>query len=496
MRTIKIIITSVIIAVYMGISVYAEDIVRIGIKDNVQEAGFGKGAFEVGYDGGNKEFVKCGEISGDDIEVKILNGSFTEIGSGYDSYDKAAQICNENEYPAIVNGKWCVYSMGGDVKTTDCAVGVYDGGVLIMIANSDDDLQMKRKGNNFTEVDGVQYRGVIETYRNGEVMNIINFIDVEEYLYGVLPSEMTSSWDKEALKAQAVAARTYRMKNSGIHDQSGYDLCCTTHCQAYKGVELEDEKSTQAVDDTKGEMIYYQGELINAMYFSSSGGYTANSEDVLGSEVPYLRGVEDKYEKESKEWERKFTLSQLTQMTSGIGNVMGLLAKTDEKTGRVNEITLVGMNGDKTIKNEQIRTFFSSFGGMLESRNFTVNIGGNGGSDKYDGDEAVFVIGDGSKKSIDIGKLYLENGEKIQNGEEIKIVGSSGEIYISAGSGKEKKNEKTADESNFSPDVIILKGRGAGHGIGMSQYGAKGMAESGYDYKEILKYYYTGVEVR
>ena len=487
---------AVIAAAFMGDSAYADDIVRIGIADNVQSAEFGAGTFEVGYDDGNKNFISCGEINGDDIEVKVLNGTFSEKESGYSDYSKVAKDCGENEYPAMINGKWSIYSSGGDVKLTDCAVGVYDEGELVMIANSDDDLQIKRTGKNFTEVDGVQYRGVIETYRNGEAMNIINFIDVEEYLYGVLPSEMTSSWSKEALKAQAVAARTYCMKNLGTHEQGGYDLCAQVHCQAYKGIELEDERSTKAVEDTEGEMIYYQGELINAMYFSSSGGYTADSEDVLDAEIPYLKGVEDKYEKECEEWEREFTLSQLTQMTYGIGGVMGLLAKTDEETGRINEITLVGVNDDKTIKKEQIRTFFSAFGGMLQSRNFTVNIGGS--DVKYDNDDGstIYVIGNGPKKSADIEEIYLENGEKISKNHEIKVIGNTGERYISAASGKNKKSKTDNTANNVSPDVIILKGRGMGHGLGMSQYGAKGMAESGFDYKEILEYYYTGVKVK
>ena len=144
------------------------------------------------------------------------------------------------------------------------------------------------------KVNGNRYRGIIEIVPYGGKMNVINVIDVEDYLKGVVPAEMSPTLypDLEALKAQAVAARTYVYYNLGQFKQMGFDICATQSCQVYKGYDVERDLSSQAVDETVGEIITYKGKPINAMFTAYCGGHTEDVEKIFGgSPVPYLRGV-------------------------------------------------------------------------------------------------------------------------------------------------------------------------------------------------------------
>lgn len=134
--------------------------------------------------------------------------------------------------------------------------------------------------------------------------NTVTFIPLETYVTGVVASEMPSSFHIEALKAQAVAARTYAVSkvksgvNPNVHPLA--PLCDTTHCQVYSSDKNIPDKIKKAVNETASQLLYYNDELIeNALYHASSGGHTENSEDVFVSAVPYLKSVESPYEKTS-----------------------------------------------------------------------------------------------------------------------------------------------------------------------------------------------------
>ncbi len=150
------------------------------------------------------------------------------------------------------------------------------------------------KSKKLIKVNGNRYRGIIEIVPYGGKMNVINVIDVEDYLKGVIPAEMSPTLypDLEALKAQAVAARTYVYYNLGQFKQMGFDICATQSCQVYKGYDVERDLSSQAVDETIGEIITYNGKPINAMFTAYCGGHTEDVEKIFGGRpVPYLRGV-------------------------------------------------------------------------------------------------------------------------------------------------------------------------------------------------------------
>jgi stage II sporulation protein D len=139
------------------------------------------------------------------------------------------------------------------------------------------------------------YRGIIELFINSTgSLSVINELHIEDYLKGVVPCEMSPLIfnELEALKAQAVAARTYAIRNMGQFSSDGYDLCSTSRCQVYKGYSAEHPLSNRAVDETRGIVATYNGEPINALYTSTCGGHTENGENVFGGQsYPYLKGV-------------------------------------------------------------------------------------------------------------------------------------------------------------------------------------------------------------
>src|SRR5678815_5692577 len=138
------------------------------------------------------------------------------------------------------------------------------------------------------------YRGVLEVFGNARnTLTIVNELPLEEYLLGVVPNELSPSTfgQIEALKAQAVAARTYAIRNMGQSKQEGYDICNTDACQVYMGAGTEDPLSTQAVRETRGMIATYNGQPINALYSSTCGGRTEASENIFQEKLPYLVSV-------------------------------------------------------------------------------------------------------------------------------------------------------------------------------------------------------------
>ncbi len=150
------------------------------------------------------------------------------------------------------------------------------------------------KSKNFIKVNGSRYRGFIKILAYNGKLNVINVVDVEDYLRGVVPAEMGPKFypNIEALKAQAVAARTYVYFNLGQFKRMGFDICATQSCQVYKGFDAERYLSSEAVDQTAGEIMVYDGKPINAMFTAYCGGHTEDVEKIFGgSPVPYLKGV-------------------------------------------------------------------------------------------------------------------------------------------------------------------------------------------------------------
>ena len=135
------------------------------------------------------------------------------------------------------------------------------------------------------------YKGTIHLINNDGNLTVINDVGIEDYVKGVTPAEMPSSWNIEAIKAQAIAVRSYAIANLGKHASQGYDLADTTQDQVYNGILAETKTSNQAVEDTKGLVLTYDNKIISTMYSASAGGQTKSALEAWGNDIPYLQSV-------------------------------------------------------------------------------------------------------------------------------------------------------------------------------------------------------------
>lgn len=349
-----------------------------------------------------------------------------------------------------------------------------------------------------------KYRGYLYLDNIKGSIRLVNHVDIEDYLYGVVPREMPSSFPEEALKAQAVAARTYAIHNKGKYSKEGYDLCDTTQCQVYSGYDGENPLTTKAVDDTRHILATYNGNTIDAQYHSSSSGYTNDSVEVWGGDFPYLKSVKDEYSEgaPSSVWNISVDIdnlnSKLVANGINIGKFQGIEISKVSPNGNVNSLILKGSLDNKEIKASTFRRIIGNMDlkstnfvikteGVLETEEALGSLGDNNIKSKY-----VYVI-DGSKNiaSLNMNRSTLidENGKK-------KISASANRaINMNRVENLDMEIEESISIPTSYNSKIVIEGKGFGHGVGMSQYGAKKMAELGYSFQDILKHYYTGVDI-
>lgn len=426
--------------------------------------------------------ASCGYLGNDDWTVYVQNSSRSEVESA--SKKSAERISSFNGI---------------------CLSG---GGENLLMVSNDVDYGFSGTDDTFT-INGKQYRGCLRFAVNGTVMTAVNVVDLEEYLYGVIPAEMPASYGEEALKAQTLAARTYAMTKLNAHKGSGYELCDTINCQVYKGYSGENSKTNAIVDETEGEIICYNGTPIEAVFSASTGGYTENSENVWNSVVPYLRAVPEVGEYGNNTWTKTLTLSQLDSLLSAkgenIGSAQDIVITKISTGGRVQEMKIVGTSGSVTLTKENIRTYFSGACGSLPSKMFTIN--GKGG-DPSSGSRSVQRQATKSSSTGSLTSSAAANGITAKtegtlsamNGKNLKLDGLS--VSENTNSNQNTPVISTGDYQIYDVNIstvengtFVFEGSGNGHGVGLSQNGAQGMAQQGYSYEEIIKHYYTGVTI-
>ena len=337
-------------------------------------------------------------------------------------------------------------------------------------------------------VAGTTYRGGITAKRlSNSDMTIVNKLLLEEYLYGVVPAEMPALWPLEALKAQAVAARQFALTNFNKYRHFDFNLCATINSQVYKGYSGEHMNTNKAVDETESKVITHNEKLVQAYYHSNSGGYTEDSENIWTNPLPYLRGVKDDFSLDTPNstWSVVFTKdeikNQLAKHNIFIGDILDMEVLSRSNNGRVLSLVIYGTEGQEVMTKDKSRAVFG-----LRSTYYFIN-SNNGIST----DTKVVAINGSGSSGEEIGlnnkKVITANGVYgIENIQDISIF--NGEEYRNI-------NEKDAQSTLTDSDNFVIEGKGFGHGVGMSQYGAKKMAELGYKYDEILTHYYTGVKV-
>lgn len=269
---------------------------------------------------------------------------------------------------------------------------------------------------------GTRYRGKISVLMNKSGILLINELDIEDYLLGVLPCEMPESYHSEALKAQAVAARSYALANRMKHYSQGFSLCDSSDCQIYGGAEVERPKASAAVRDTAGLVAVFNGQVISAQYTGDCGGITAEGRQ------PYLQSVSDCDDK-------GIDMCDNPQHTwSAAWNI-------------------------------------ADFENILKPH--YPNLSG---------------IKDIAIERTSAGRPYL-----------VKIKADSGDIEITASKLRMLVGINVVKSTYFTAKIIdgavILSGRGMGHGVGMCQIGANARAKQGASFEQILKHYYSGIQI-
>jgi stage II sporulation protein D len=208
------------------------------------------------------------------------------------------------------------------------------------------------------------YRGSLEVRASGSGLQAINVVEIEDYVKGVISKESPASWPIEALKAQAVAARSYALSTGRGGTFNHYD---DTRSQVYAGVGAETAKTNQAVDATRLQVVLYAGKIAQTFFFSTSGGHTENNElSSLGfgqPPVPYLRGVDDPYEAAAgspyTHWKRKFSPRRMNSELRSIGlrGKLRNVAVTQRGTSpRIVRADLIGSGGTSSVNGPQLRS--------------------------------------------------------------------------------------------------------------------------------------------
>ena len=361
-------------------------------------------------------------------------------------------------------------------------------------------LPVRITGEGFLKFNGKTYRGAFLITQRGGLLNVL---DVEQYLCGVLPAEVGASWPDEALRAQAISARTYVLKQSMNRAEKGYDVVDTDSDQVYKGAGVETAKTNKAVSSTAGEILTYGKELAYTYFHSDSGGHTADISDVWGSKIPYLTGVPEvvSYKSPVSTWNARISASKIQNAIkkitgADIGNITEIQVSEVDEGGRAVTMTFIGSKGSKTIKASQFRTTIDPR--TLKSTMFTPSGGAFNVNNDLTPSGLVSQKSRQNTSSTSTGLTFDEEQRIAQLTAE--GVFTSTELIDMLTNPDKKKNylqtglgRSTIEKSGSD---FVFYGRGWGHGVGLCQWGAMAMAEQGYTAEKILMHYYPGTSVR
>jgi stage II sporulation protein D len=286
----------------------------------------------------------------------------------------------------------------------------------------------KSKGADVLSSDSgieISVSGFVHLVRKGKGFLVINRVNMEEYVKGVVPAEVSSAWHPEMLKAQAVAARTYALYQQMLSATREYDVAATVQDQVYHGKQGVDAGILRAVEETRGLVVTYQDAPIYAAFSSTAAGLTEDAMNVWSKEYPYLKGVECPFDLMSPyyQWKSSFkldTLEQnLRQQGFSVGTIATMTALSFSRGGRIATLRILHSGGELVLRGEELRKAVGYT--IIPSTQFA-----------------------------------------------IESIGRD----------------------------VVLSGFGAGHAVGMCQWGAKELAELGYPFPTILRYYYPGTELQ
>jgi stage II sporulation protein D len=360
---------------------------------------------------------------------------------------------------------------------------------------------------------GRAYRGTLRLVPHVRGFSVVNVLDVESYLRGVLKIEVNPAWPIEALKAQAVIARTYALRQAGRHGSEGFDLCATTHCQAYRGMPAEDPKLDQAIAETRGIVVFYGPNLAQTYYFADGAGWTADVSTVWGGGIPYLtcRPEPVNYETPHSRWKAAVTQDALQKIMDAlkmpVGTVLEIRAAKRDQGNRVTLLEVKGTAGTATVKGHSFRMAAGS--NLIRSTLFEVSASASGVAvqDAPSGDSAQDVAS--PSKAGEDPLVTLTRQGAFSSAELMDMLlhpEKRGDYLKKALAGVASPQTKPLSPpftpipkpsiAGTAPAVFEFQGRGWGHGVGLSQWGAKTLSENGWRYEAILGHYFPGTTLR
>ena len=337
-----------------------------------------------------------------------------------------------------------------------------------------------------------RYRGdLLLVVRSGRI-RAINQLGIETYLPSVVGSEMPAKWPLAALQAQAVAARTYALRQRGR--KPDFDVKATVSSQVYKGIESETPRTREAVATTRSLVLVHGGGLINAVFHSSSGGATEPSGEVWQNQLPYLVSVQD-HDQHSPvhRWNQRFEAGDLRRRFEETGGLERLSVLSTSSTGRVRSARIQGPLGSLVLTGRQLRQRLGLKSTMVS---FSL-LQGDAGTAV----EPVDPVDQDSQAPSQLIGLWRDSASGFSGAAD---QGRSGRVIAAPPLPPPPLSSRQASlipagrtpETSRGTLVLEAEGQGYGHGVGMSQWGAHGLASQGADFREILHHYYRGATIR
>ena len=401
---------------------------------------------------------------------------------------------------------------------------------------------LKAVSDSPMKYNGRAYRGCFVFKNSSNGFKVSNIVDLEQYLRGVIKAEMDPKWDIEAVKAQCILARTFAVRAGGKHGED--DVCDGYHCQVYKGISGEDKAADRAIEETSGLILRWKGSPASVYYHSDSGGMVTSSCNVWGGDMPYLKPKAEpfSYSGPNSLWETSVTMSfiqsKLSANGTNIGTLISITPLKRDESGRIMKIEIKGTGGTKVISGYTFRNLLGA--GKVKSTLFEF-----GSRSPFINEERGSLPAPRApNKNInmpsaakvtektDLSEMPEDKEEKLIWLTEKKVFTTlelmeilskpdDYDLFIEKGIARaegrlpmpEQPAERTVEdlpETTEMTDIIYsphlsmtsaagqnvkILGRGSGHGVGMSQWGAKTMAEKGWTFTQILYYYFPGTTI-
>ncbi len=404
---------------------------------------------------------------------------------------------------------------GGRAIPVGRRVTVSISGNTVFLDGQTAKLPLDFRGSPSVKWNGKPYRGSLQLVQGDSGVSVVNVLDLESYLRGVLKIEVNPAWPMEALKAQAIIARTYALRQSGRHGSAGFDICATTHCQAYRGMDAEDARLDRAINETRGIVVLYGSQLAQTYYFSDGAGWTADSSTVWGGAVSYLTCRQEPvpYESPHSRWRTTLNQAALQKIMSilkkPVGSVLEIRIAGRDSGNRATLLEVRGTDGRATITGHSFRMAAGS--NLIRSTLFEVTTGNRGipttpaplatsvatprkPPAAAEEDPLIVLTRQGAFSSSELMDMLLHPEKREDYIRQAMAKGSNlRQIPATLPPAVPPAAPSFGGEI---PPVFEFQGRGWGHGVGLSQWGAKALAENGWSFGAILGQYFPGTRLQ